>query len=277
MKLKLADIFSNTGKFIDGNPATGQQGTIVTAKWLNDVQERVQDTFEELKNVLALGNLQPNPQSQTQVAEAIRAYVASQHASTTKKGIVQLNNTLTSTSQEQALTAAQGKVLNDKITQNEQKTLELTNQKVNKTDVSDSVSSNSQTTVGSSRAVKTAYDKGVEAKNAADNAKNAASAAQRTANAKQSPATTLAGYGITDGVNKAGDEMGWLRVVNDTAVLSLKSRNRASAYIDFSIWNGSHPHSTIECIDVGNWSTEFRFHTTPQGENYNSDRRHHVA
>ncbi|MGX2951645.1 gp53-like domain-containing protein, partial [Ursidibacter sp. B-7004-1] len=54
--------------------------------------------------------------------------------------------------------------------------------------------------VGSSRAVKTAYDKGVEAKNAADNAKNAADAAQRTANAKQSPATTLAGYGITDAI-----------------------------------------------------------------------------
>ncbi|MGX2951650.1 hypothetical protein ACWIUA_12260, partial [Ursidibacter sp. B-7004-1] len=54
--------------------------------------------------------------------------------------------------------------------------------------------------VGSSRAVKTAYDKGVEAKNAADNAKNAADAAQRSANSKQSPATTLAGYGITNAV-----------------------------------------------------------------------------
>ncbi|MGX2975639.1 phage tail-collar fiber domain-containing protein [Ursidibacter arcticus] len=36
-------------------------------------------------------------------------------ASTTQKGIVQLNNTLTSTSQEQALTAAQGKVLKDLV------------------------------------------------------------------------------------------------------------------------------------------------------------------
>ena len=37
-------------------------------------------------------------------------------ASTTTKGIVQLNNTLTSTSTNQAVTAAQAKVLNDKIT-----------------------------------------------------------------------------------------------------------------------------------------------------------------
>lgn len=36
-------------------------------------------------------------------------------ASTEQKGVVQLNNTLTSTSTSQALTAAQGKVLNDKL------------------------------------------------------------------------------------------------------------------------------------------------------------------
>ena len=36
-------------------------------------------------------------------------------ASTTQKGVVQLNNTLTSTSTTQALTAAQGKVLNDRF------------------------------------------------------------------------------------------------------------------------------------------------------------------
>ncbi|WP_373100781.1 MULTISPECIES: tail fiber protein [Pasteurellaceae] len=43
------------------------------------------------------------------------------------------------------------------------------------------------------KAVKIAYDKGVEAKTAADKA-------QKTAAAKQSPATTLAGYGITDSI-----------------------------------------------------------------------------
>ncbi|WP_205420573.1 phage tail protein, partial [Ursidibacter arcticus] len=270
-------------------------------------------------------------------------------ASTTQKGIVQLNNTLTSTSQEQALTAAQGKVLNDKITQNEQKTLELTNQKVNKTDVSDSVSSNSQTTVGSSRAVKTAYDKGVEAKNTADNAQNSANNANNNANGRVSKSGdtmtgdlvvpylkttgqylsvtaknnqfagldvirqgnignwlsriealpdkrwkfwTEGGYDVfvpnrngtlaldedvRNKVAKTGDEINWLRVINDNSVLHLKSRNSAGAYIDFSVWNSSYAHSSIECIDVGNWATELRFHTTPQGDDYNSDRRHHVA
>ena len=75
MKSKLKNISSNTGKFIDGNPTSGELGTIVTAEWLNGVQERVQDTFEELKNVLALGNLQPDSNETTQVADAIRAYV----------------------------------------------------------------------------------------------------------------------------------------------------------------------------------------------------------
>ncbi len=59
----------------------------------------------------------------------------------------------------------------------------------NKPTPSSAVDDKSDTKFASSAAVKTAYDKGVEAKTAADNA-------QSTANSKQSPATTLAGYGI---------------------------------------------------------------------------------
>ena len=57
--------------------------------------------------------------------------------------------------------------------------------------LSSSTNSDSETQAATSKAVKTAYDKAVEAKTAADNA-------QRTADSKQSPATTLAGYGIDD-------------------------------------------------------------------------------
>jgi len=57
--------------------------------------------------------------------------------------------------------------------------------------LSSSTNSDSETQAATSKAVKTAYDKAVEAKTAADNA-------QRTADSKQSPATTLAGYGIGD-------------------------------------------------------------------------------
>ena len=57
--------------------------------------------------------------------------------------------------------------------------------------LSSSTNSDSETQAATSKAAKTAYDKAVEAKTAADNA-------QHTANSKQSPATTLAGYGIGD-------------------------------------------------------------------------------
>ena len=146
MKSKLKNINSNTGKFIDGNPTSGELGTIVTAEWLNGVQERVQDIFEELKNVLALANLQPDGNKTTQVADAIRAYV---------------------------------QTFNLKIESN---TRSLANVIPN-SKKSSAVNSNSADTVATSTAVKIAYDKGVEAKNAADGA-------QRTANDGVSKATT---------------------------------------------------------------------------------------
>lgn len=93
------------------------------------------------------------------------------HATTGQKGIVQLTNDTGLDSEALALTAKAGKKLAQEIAQNRQKTVELANQKVNKSDVSDAVNSTSQTTVASSRGLKTAYDKGVEAKTAADNAR----------------------------------------------------------------------------------------------------------
>jgi len=167
MKSKLKNINSNTGKFIDGNPTSGELGTIVTAEWLNGVQERVQDIFEELKNVLALANLQPDDNKITQVADAIRAYV---------------------------------QTFNLKIESN---TRSLANVIPN-SKKSNAVNSNSADTVATSAAVKIAYDKGVEAKTAADGAQRtandgvakaktaqaAAEAAQRTANDGVSKATT---------------------------------------------------------------------------------------
>ncbi|MDG6478394.1 tail fiber protein [Glaesserella parasuis] len=115
MKTKLPNIESNTGKFIDGNPATGTLGTIVTAKWLNEVQERVQDHFEEFKNVLLLANMQPIAGRSNQVADAIKFYIGSLNASPTQKGLVQLANNLTTDDATKALTAAQGKILKDEI------------------------------------------------------------------------------------------------------------------------------------------------------------------
>lgn len=86
-------------------------------------------------------------------------------------------------------------------------------------DLSSSVTSNSDTEPASVAGVKIAYDKGANAENRANlaydkgvEAKNRADEALRAANAKQSPATTLAGYGITDGVRQ--DEFVYQKIGN---------------------------------------------------------------
>ena len=76
-----------------------------------------------------------------------------------------------------------------KIIDDNRKTASLTQK--GEVQLSSSTNSDSETQAATSKAAKTAYDKAVEAKTAADNA-------QRTADSKQSPATTLAGYGIDD-------------------------------------------------------------------------------
>ena len=57
--------------FHDGDPTTGQLGTIVTAAWLNDVQGATRDIQAEIIAVLTKAGIQPNPQKQNQLAEAI--------------------------------------------------------------------------------------------------------------------------------------------------------------------------------------------------------------
>ena len=106
-------------------------------------------------------------------------------ASTTQQGITQLTNDTGLESESLALTAKAGKKLAQLIA-----TVQLAlNNYIPLNKRSSAVNSNDENNVATSKAVKTAYDKGVEAKTAADNA-------QRTADSKQSPATTLAGYGI---------------------------------------------------------------------------------
>ncbi|MFZ7188084.1 phage tail protein [Avibacterium avium] len=113
-------------------------------------------------------------------------------ASTKQAGIVQLTNDTNSDSETLGLTAKAGKTLKaliDALTRN------LGNYIPN-SKKSNAINSPSSDTVATSAAVKTAYDKGVEAKNRADSA-------YTLAQTKQSPATTLAGYGITDFVQRA--------------------------------------------------------------------------
>ncbi|WP_179109923.1 tail fiber protein, partial [Rodentibacter ratti] len=190
-----------------------------------------------LKKALELLTGKSKPKDLTADSASVADKDGHSHAlpksSTSQQGIVQLDDTWESDSREKAPTARVIKAMKqliDSLTRN------LSNYIPN-SKKSNATNSTSSDTLATSLAVKTAYDKGVEAKTAADNAqrtandgvnkanaaqtaannaqrtatdgvnkanaaKTAADNAQRTANAKQSPATTLSGYGITDFVVK---------------------------------------------------------------------------
>lgn len=87
---------------------------------------------------------------------------------TTKAGLMQLTNDTGLESENLGLSAKGGKAIAQSVAQLQQRLNDGLNQKVNKTDISDAVNSESRTTVASSKAVKTTYDKAVEANNKID-------------------------------------------------------------------------------------------------------------
>lgn len=89
--------------------------------------------------------------------------------STTQKGIWQATSDTGIDSDGLVLTAKAGKKLAQLLAQLQ---LNVTQNYINNNKKSDSVNSNSSESVASSKAVKTAYDKGVDAKETADNANN---------------------------------------------------------------------------------------------------------
>ncbi|MEE6039183.1 pyocin knob domain-containing protein, partial [Avibacterium paragallinarum] len=113
-------------------------------------------------------------------------------ASLAQAGIVQLTNDINSDSETLGLTAKAGKTLKGLI---DALTRSLSNYIPN-SKKSDAVNSPSSDNVATSFAVKTAYDKAVEADNHAERACH-------LAESKQSPATTLAGYKIADFAQRA--------------------------------------------------------------------------
>ena len=161
MKSLMPQIDSNDGLFHNGNPATGEQGTRVTDTWLNNLQDRVRDVQAEAHCVLQKAGFQPVENKQTQLYEAIVKIIDDNRkkASTKQKGEVQLYSGYDSESEEMAATPKVIKILKgfiDSITRS------LTNYIPN-SKKSSAVSSNSNDTVATSAAVKTAYDKGVDA------------------------------------------------------------------------------------------------------------------
>nr|DAV12319.1 MAG TPA: hypothetical protein [Caudoviricetes sp.] len=174
MKSLMPQIDSNDGLFHNGNPATGEQGTRVTDTWLNNLQDRVRDVQAEAHYVLQKAGFRPVENKQTQLYEAIVKIIDDNRksASTTQKGEVRLTSDTGLDSEELGLTAKAGKKL---AQQTAQLQLNVSQNYIHNSKKSSAVNSNSEDTVATSAAVKTAYD---------------------LANSKQSPATTLAGYGI---------------------------------------------------------------------------------
>ena len=209
MKSLMPQIDSNDGLFHNGNPATGEQGTRVTDTWLNNLQDRVRDVQAEAHYVLQKAGFRPVENKQTQLYEAIVKIIDDNRktASLTQKGEVRLTSDTGLDSEELGLTARAGKKLAQLIA-----TVQLAlNNYIPLNKRSSAVNSNDENNVATSKAVKTAYDKGMEAKTAADNAQRTANdgvskanAAQTSANQAKSAADT-AQRTANDGVSKANE------------------------------------------------------------------------
>ena len=271
MKTLLPEINSTDKRFHAGNPATGEQGTRVTDTWLNDVQDRVRDVQAEAHYVLQKAGFTPKAETQTQLYQAIVKIIDDNRkkASTTQKGEVQLYSGYDSDSEELAATPKVIKTLKgfiDSITRS------LTNYIPN-SKKSSRVDSNSSDTIADSKAVKIAYDKAMEAKNAAD-------AAQQTANDGVSKANA-SNDNANGRVSKSGDTMiGALAITGSNSggfANGLMLKNKAdgkgtSGFVDFYQTDNA-PRASLWFRDTGNGSCDVEILTSPEGSNINEDKR----
>lgn len=267
MKSLMPKIDSNDGLFHNGNPATGEQGTRVTDTWLNNLQDRVRDVQEEAHYVLQKAGFRPVENKQTQLYEAIVKIIDDNRktASLTQKGEVQLTSDTGLDSEELGLTAKAGKKLAQLIA-----TVQLAlNNYIPLNKRSSAVNSNDENNVATSKAVKTAYDKGVEAKTAADNAQRSANAANNNANGRVSKnGDAINGILFVDGVKSGG-------FANGLVIRNKAGGQNTSGFVDF-YQSDTVPRSSIWFRDAGNNSTQIEFLNTPEGADWNIDSRQGV-
>lgn len=169
-------------------------------------------------------------------------------ADTTKAGIVQLTDDTGLDSDKLGLSARAGKKLAQLIS-----TVQLAlGNYIQNNKKSNSVTSNSNDTVATSSAVKTAYDKGVEANN--------------NANGRVSKnGDVMNGHLFIDGVKSGGFASG-LIIRNKTG------GQFTSGFVDF-YQSDTVPRSSIWFRDAGNNSTQIEFLNTPEGADWNRDSR----
>lgn len=186
-------------------------------------------------------------------------------ASLVKKGIVKLFSGYDSDAEDMAATpkAIKGlKAFIDAISRN------LGNYIPN-SKKSSRVDSNSADNVATSAAVKTAYDKGVEAKTAADNAQRSANAANDNANGRVSKW----GDTMTGSLAITGSQSG--SFANGLMLKNKAGGQNTSVFVDF-YQTDNIPRASMWMRDAGKNSTQIEFLNTPEGADWNRDSRQNV-
>ena len=260
MKTLLPEINSADKRFHAGNPAIGEQGTRVTDTWLNDVQDRVRDMQAEAHYVLEKAGFTPKQEQQTQLYQAIVKIIDDnrKNASITQKGEVRLTSDTGLDSEELGLTAKAGKALAQGIA-----ILRLAlNNCIPNSKKSSRVDSNSADTVATSAAVKIAYDKGVDAKTAADNA-----------NSNANGRVSKSGDTMTGSLAITGSQSGGF--ANGLMLKNKAGGQNTGVFVDF-YQTDNIPRASMWMSDAGNNSTQISFHTTPEGADWNRDSRQGV-
>ncbi len=101
--------------FHDGDPSTGELGTICSAEWLNNVQANIRNIQAECIAILKATGFTPDDTKDGQLWEAIQAAIKSQvpAASLTTAGVTQLSSSVTSDSETIAATLKAVKIAMD--------------------------------------------------------------------------------------------------------------------------------------------------------------------
>ncbi|EKJ5541431.1 tail fiber protein, partial [Salmonella enterica] len=101
--------------FHDGDPSTGELGTICSAEWLNNVQANIRNIQAECIAILKATGFTPDDTKDGQLWKAIQAAIKSQvpAASLTTAGITQLSSSVTSDSETIAATLKAVKIVMD--------------------------------------------------------------------------------------------------------------------------------------------------------------------
>lgn len=197
-------------------------------------------------------------------------------ADTTKAGIVQLTDDTGLDSDKLGLSARAGKKLAQLIS-----TVQLAlGNYIQNSKKSNSVTSNSNDNVATSSAVKTAYDKGVEAKTAADNAQRTANDGVSKANNAQRSADN-ANTNANSRVSKSGDAINGVLFIdgvksggfaNGLIIRNKTGGENTSGFVDF-YQSDTVPRASIWFRDAGKNSTQIEFLNTPEGSDWNIDSR----